>query len=285
MGDISGATITITEGNVVTPDNLKLYTRTYTPTGNIVGTITFVHGFGEHIGRYEHVFPVYSAAGFIINAFDHRGHGKSEGPRAHTPAIENSLNDISLIVAKADPTLPHFIYGHSMGGAFSLLYLERLPHQFTGAIITDPLIKLHFTVPALKVAVGRLVSKIAPQHAMYNELRPEALSRDQEIGKKYVEDPLVLRNITTRMGSVLLDMGDWIITDAPKITVPILMVHGTADTVTSIDATKQVYGLVSSSDKTLKLFEGWYHEPHNEIGKEELFALVTDWLKNHIPKN
>jgi len=275
------AQVTITESHVVTADNLKLYCKTYQPAAPIKGTITFVHGFGEHIGRYEHVFPIYSAAGFILNAFDQRGHGKSEGPRAHSPSVDNSLHDISLIAAKADPALPHYMYGHSMGGGFVLLYLERMQHNLAGAIITDPLIKLYFAVPKAKVFVGRLVAKLAPTHLLFNELRPDALSRDQEVGKAYDADPLVLRNISTRMGSILLDMGDWIIADAPKISLPILMVHGTGDTITSQEATKQVYASLSSSDKTLQLFEGWFHEPHNEINKEELFTLVVEWLKKH----
>jgi len=276
------ATYTITEYQTVTPDNIKLHSKTYQPATTPIGTITFIHGFGEHIGRYEHVYPIYCSAGFVINTFDLRGHGKSEGVRAFSPSIEVSLRDIAQIAAKADPALPHFLYGHSMGGGFCLLYLERMPHTFTGVIITDPLIKLHFEVSRIKMFAGRMIAKIAPEHHMFNELRPEALSRDQEVGKAYVADPLVLRDITTRLGTILMDMGDWIIADAAKITVPILVVHGTGDTITSLPATQQVFGLISSPDKTLKLLEGWFHEPHNEINKEELFTLVVEWLKNHV---
>jgi len=275
------AAYTITEANIFTLDATRLYAKTFKPHGNHVGTITFVHGYGEHIGRYDHLFDVLCKAGFVVNAFDQRGHGKSEGPRGYTPSVDTSLSDISLIASKVEDNLPHFLYGHSMGGGFSLLYLERIAHSFTGAIITDPLIKLCFTPPRTKVFAGRIASKLLPTLRVTNELQPTLLSHDPEIAKKYITDPMVMAEISTRMGAILLDMGDWIIADAKKINVPILFVHGTADQITSHTATEQVFNLVSSTDKTLKLFEGWFHEPHNEVDKEQLFTLLTDWLKNH----
>lgn len=281
------ADYTVSDCELTTSDNIKLLGKQYLPNNPPKATITLVHGFGEHIGRYSHVCDFFCKNGFLINLFDQRGHGKSGGTRAHTPSITQSLDDIQLVANKASPDLPHFLYGHSMGGGFSLLFAERMKPvvPFSGIVITDPLIKLFFTPPRAKVFIGRLVAKIMPETSMGNEIRPNDLSRDPEVGKAYEADPLVLRCITTGMGNILLSMGDSIIDEANKIQDPILLVHGTGDTITSCQATQQVHELISSKDKTLQLMEGWYHEPHNETEKQVLFDLVLSWLHNHLPSS
>eukprot|EP01111_Echinosteliopsis_oligospora_P003628 TRINITY_DN15688_c0_g1_i1.p1 TRINITY_DN15688_c0_g1~~TRINITY_DN15688_c0_g1_i1.p1 ORF type:complete len:298 (-),score=49.92 TRINITY_DN15688_c0_g1_i1:52-945(-) len=283
VGDVEHRYSTST---LVTQDKINLYTETWRPKNREpLGTITLVHGFGEHLGRWRHVIVFLLDSGFIVNGLDHRGHGQSAGKKAHTPSLSHMVDDIFLLAQKADPNLPHFVYGHSMGGGLSLLLAARKPElSVTGFIITDPLIKLSMEVPKATVTAAKMLAAIRPTTMLYNEIKPHALSTDQEVGKEYEQDPYVHRKISASLGAAFLKLSSKIYKEAPSIKKPILLVHGTEDQITSCEATKDVFALIESSDKTLKLFEGWYHEPHNEAEKDELFALLRGWLENHLPR-
>jgi len=246
--------------------------------------MTFVHGYGEHIDRYSHVFPRFADAGIKVNSFDHRGHGKSEGVRGHSPSVEHSLHDISLIAARADPSLPHFLYGHSLGGGLALLYASRFPEKLSGVIATDPLIRLAMAVPYLKILGGRLASWLAPTHRVGNEINVHNLTRDPKVNEEYAKDPQIVHDITLKMGSICMDLGDLIFVGAPKITIPIYVAHGTADKVTSHEASKNFIEKVSSEDKTFKSLDGWYHEPHNEPEKDEFIQSILEWILKRTDK-
>jgi len=250
-----------------------------------IATVTFIHGYGEYIERYSHVFPRFADAGIKVNACDQRGHGKSEGISGHSPSIEQSLEDISTLVSLADPNIPHFLYGHSMGGGFALLYASKTTDKFAGIIASDPLIRLALNVPYLKVIGGRIVSKFLPTARVYNEINVDNLTRDAKLNEEYGKDPQVIHDVTLKMGSIMLDLGDAIVGGAPNITKPILLAHGTADKITSYDASKEFINLVASNDKTFKSLEGWYHEPHNEIDKDEFITFVLEWVLSHTIVN
>jgi len=267
---------------VETSDGLQLYVISWSPEQAAIATITFVHGYGEYIDRYSHVFPRFADAGIKVNAFDLRGHGKSEGIKGHSPSIEQSLEDISAIVAKADTSIPHFLYGHSMGGAFVLLYSGKFGDKFAGVIASNPLIRLALSVPYLKVLGGRFVSKIHPTARVHNEINVDHLTRDPKLNEEYGNDPQVVRDITLKMASIIMDLAPAIFAGAPSITKPILVAHGTHDKITSYDASKDFIEQVASSDKTFKSLEGWYHEPHNEVDKEEFIQMVLTWVLDHI---
>lgn len=263
-------------------DGTQLHCISWVPEQSPKATLTFIHGYGEYIERYSHVFPRFVDAGIRVNSFDQRGHGKSEGIRGHSPSVEQSLEDISLVVAKADPSLPHFLYGHSMGGGFVLLYAGTRAAKFDGIIASDPLIRLALSVPYLKVLSGRFASKLLPTMRVHNEINVDYLTRDAQLNEAYANDPQILHDITLKMGSIMLDLGNAIFEKAPNIDTPILVCHGSADKITSHDASKEFIEKVASTDKTFKSLEGWYHEPHNEVEKDEFIKIVLDWVLAHI---
>jgi len=278
------ASFTVTESDFRTSDGLRLHKKLYIPVKPPIATITLVHGFGEHKDRYILWIALFADAGYIVQAYDHRGHGVSEGPRGHVPTLDHLVEDLALVVAQADKSLPHFLYGHSLGGGTVLSYLIKYPGTVTGALVTDPLIKLSIAVPKWKEFAARWVSRIVPTFVLGNELKPELLTHDLDVVKSYAADPLIFSVVSAAAGSIFFDMGDGhIIPNAHKIVDPILLVHGTADQVTSQAATEQVYQLITSPDKTLALKEGWFHEPHNEIGKEAAFAEFVAWFNHRVP--
>jgi len=269
---------------VTTSDGLQLQCVSWIPEGAPIATLTFIHGFGEHLGRYSHVFPPFAEAGIRVNSFEQRGHGRSDGVRGHSPSLEQSLFDIDLITAKADRNIPHFLMGHSLGGGLVLIYASKHTDMFDGIISQDPLIRLTMEISFFTVLLGRMASYVAPTFKIPQELRYNDLTRDPVVNKAYSEDPQIVKGITSRMAAMTLDMETSVFEGCPNVTKPILLVHGTDDKLTSHAATKEYYEKVPSTDKTFKSLEGWYHEPHNEPEKEEYIKSVVDWVVARIKK-
>jgi len=267
---------------ISTADELTLSSISWIPEKQPIATLTFIHGYGEHIDRYTHVFPRFADAGIRVNSFDLRWHGKSQGIRGHTPSMDHIINDISLIVAKADPNLPHLIYGHSYGGGYAIIYSAKNPGKFKGVISSAPPIKLCGEVPRIKVIVGRWISKAIPHLRTASNLNATDLTRVDAVNQAYVNDPLNVLDLTLSTASILLGMGNYIHGLAPKVTAPILMTHGTDDKITSHAASKELFEKFPSSDKTFHSLDGWYHEPHNEPDKDQFIDFVLNWILNRV---
>eukprot|EP01112_Ceratiomyxa_fruticulosa_P016654 TRINITY_DN506_c0_g2_i2.p1 TRINITY_DN506_c0_g2~~TRINITY_DN506_c0_g2_i2.p1 ORF type:complete len:295 (-),score=58.11 TRINITY_DN506_c0_g2_i2:135-1019(-) len=261
-----------------TVDGIKLRTKSWKPKDKAKCTVTFVHGLGEHIDRYDHVFSNFADAGIVVNTFDQRGFGKSEGPKSHTPSLEHTLTDIDMIVSKADTTIPHFVYGHSLGGCLALHYSIKNQHKINGVMVTAPLIKIAFPPPPVKLFFGRLFSHVLPSVTVSNELNPSWISRDAKLNEDYMNDPLVRHDVSLRLASSTFDWGEQLLGLSSSLNIPLFIVHGDADKITSSEASKLFFEGVSSNDKTLRILEGFFHEVHNEPEKEEVINSLRDWI-------
>ncbi|EGC34809.1 hypothetical protein DICPUDRAFT_92131, partial [Dictyostelium purpureum] len=213
--------MTSSVSNLLTSDKETLCLRSWNPKTKPIATVTFIHGLGEHSGRYEHVFSKFADEGIKVNAFDQRGHGVSTGVRGHSPSLEQSLKDIQLIASTAESDLPHFIYGHSFGGCLALHYnLKKKDQSPSGCIVTSPLIRTTFKVPGFKLAMGNFFGKIMPTVSTSNNIDPSFISRDPEAVKEYKEDKLVHAKITLGMGKWLLQRSEQLIELAPEFDTP-----------------------------------------------------------------
>lgn len=268
------------EWNWKTSDGLQMYSKGWAPKGKPKGTICLVHGHGEHIGRYEHVAAALTEKGYALLGFDLRGHGKSAGPRGHTPSYEAFMDDIAVFFGQIEaryPGLPRFSYGHSLGGNLVLNYALRRKPALRGVIATGPWLKLAFDPPASKVSLGKMMNNILPGFTQSSGLETTALSHDPAVVKAYENDPLVHDKISARMFVSTYDSGLWALEHASEFPLPLLLMHGTADRLTSAEASRQ-FGEADGKQVTLKLWDGWYHEIHNEPEKAEVFKVMTDWL-------
>ena len=265
-------------------DGLNLYFQNWVPDGEPRGVICIVHGLGEHSGRYEHVAEFFNSAGFGVTAFDVRGHGKSGGPRGHTPAFESFMDDIAAFMqesARQFPELPLFLYGHSFGGLLVLNYALRRKPEIQGVIASAPGLKSPVTEQKLKIFLAKVLGTLMPELAMASGLNAEHISRDPEVVQKYVNDPLVHDRTSLAMAKHSIEAITWALENAMKFDLPLLIMHGDGDLITYPEGSQEFIAQVPAN-KTLKIWPGLYHEIHNEPEKEAVLAFALDWVNQQL---
>lgn len=267
-----------------TKDHQKLFFRVWQPTTSLKAAICLVHGLGEHSGRYQHVAEAFNAAGVGVWGFDLRGHGKTPGKRGQVPHYDVMLDDIASAIDAAQEQftgVPVFLYGHSMGGNLVLNYTLRRKPALAGVIATSPWIQLAFAPPDSQIRLARLLNRLLPNLTQPNGLDVQALAHDPEVAAAYQNDPLVHDRVSIRLTVEFLDAGEWALEHAAEFALPLLLVHGSADPITSA-AASQEFAARAGELCTLKIWEGLYHETHNEPQKEQVIAYNLEWLEQHL---
>lgn len=265
-------------------DGLNLFGRVWqAETDHPKGVVNLVHGLGEHSGRYDPVAKLLTAAGYHLAAFDLRGHGLSEGKRGHSPSFDRILDDVSLFLEQSrsmfGKALPAFLYGHSLGGLIVINYGLRRTTELAGIIATDPALALAFQPPKAKLTLGKILASLAPGLTMGNGLDVNALSRDAAIVKAYQDDAMVHDQISTRLTIDMLAAGDYALAHAEEWHMPLLLMHGTADRITSAEIS-QTFAEKAGPMVTFVPWEGYYHEIHNDIGKAQVIEKMITWLND-----
>ncbi len=249
------------------------------------GIILFVHGLGEHTGRYTEHFKRFSGKGFACIGFDLRGHGESEGRRGHAPSYAHLMDDIQEMVDHLRATyrdLPLFIYGHSLGGNLVFNYLlKRNPPEIAAAVITSPWIKLRTNPSSFKMFLAGLMNKIIPSYSENNSLDPSHLSRDPKVAEAYNNDPLVHDRISARLFTSAARAGRYILHHVKELKIPVLLIHGKDDPITSPDASENA-ARSNPEMIRLRIFPNMLHETHNEIDNAEVVAEELGWLEENL---
>jgi acylglycerol lipase len=274
------------EWNWKSSDGLEMYSRGWLPKGKPKAVVVLVHGLGEHVGRYEHVGAALAGKGYALLGFDLRGHGKSGGPRGHAPSFESFMSDIDLMFAQASsryPGTPQFIYGHSLGGILVLNYVLRRKPALAGAVVTAAGLRTALEEQAVKVGLAKILGSIAPMAGLPSGLDAHGLSHDQEVVERYIHDPLVHDRISFGMARNTLVAVNWAFAHAAEFGIPLLLMHGAEDQI-AFERGSREFAASVTGDCTLKLWDGMYHEIHNEPGKDQVLAFMIDWLEKHIPR-
>ncbi|NPV76993.1 MAG: alpha/beta hydrolase [Anaerolineae bacterium] len=249
---------------------------------NAKSVVILVHGLGEHSGRYRHVAEFLNQNQFSVVAFDLPGHGKSGGKRGHIPSYETAMEIISHFVEEARTKftgLPVFLYGHSMGGSLVLYYgLTRNP-QITGVIASSPGLATAKPLPRATLAAGKILSRIYPSFSMNNNLDISGLSRDTSVVEAYKKDPLVHPWVSAALGIDIIEQGKWMLSKNHVITIPLLLLQGSADRLVNPTATRQFSEKVEGK-VTFSNWEYLYHELHNEPEKREILQTIVGWMNN-----
>lgn len=254
-------------------------------TSDAKGVVVIVHGMGEYGKRYERtVVPMLIKESFAVFSYDQFGHGASDGKKGDNPGYEYLLDALEAVLDKAQkahPALPVFLYGHSMGGNVVINYTLRRKHDLKGTIATSPFLQLAFDPPKWKLSMGKIIDRIFPSLTMPNDLELDALSKDPEEIDAYKKDPLVHDKVSTRYSLRLMEKGLWAIEHAPSLSVPMLLIHGTSDRITSHKASKS-FAANSNGMATFFPVEGGYHELHHDLEKNQFFEKISKWLNQQL---
>lgn len=274
-------------GHVSANDGTQLFFRHHRVENEKAG-ILIVHGIGEHSGRYRRLTEVLNADGASIFSYDHRGHGLSSGKRGHVDRFQDYINDLELMMDKFRSALssqvPFFLLGHSMGGLIVLNYAQQGGEQVDGVIVSAPGLKAAIKPPGAKILAARVMSVLAPSFSFDNELDPTLLSHDEKAVDSYVNDPLVHRQITARWGIEFMKTAEHTLKDAPLLKTPVLMQVAGDDRLVSPEACRVFFQNVSSEDKTLRFYDGLYHEIYNENEdlRKPVISDLQSWLNDHL---
>jgi alpha-beta hydrolase superfamily lysophospholipase len=221
-----------------------------------------------------------AARGMATYALDLRGHGQSAGPRGHVQGWGDWTDDAAAFIDLVGREAGHEVVplGHSFGGVVllsAILDQKLTPARF---ILSSPALKLRVSVPAWKLRLGRVTSRLLPRLALDNEVDPRTLSRDPSVGPAYSGDPLVHSKITSRTYTEWLRASSRVLTDAARITSPFFATHGSDDRLIDPAGTEELYRRATVPGRKLKIYPDRYHEPFNDLGNDEVFADIADWL-------
>jgi alpha-beta hydrolase superfamily lysophospholipase len=263
---------------------LKIFTRAWLPEGTPRGVVVIVHGFNAHSGQYLWVADQFVSNGLAVYALDLRGRGNSEGERFFIDKFADYVNDVATYIdlVKSDaPGLPVFLLGHSAGGVISSVYALDHQSEIDGLISEDFAFQL--PAPDFALAVVKGLSYVAPHfHAL--TLKNEDFSRDQSVVDSMNNDPLIAgESQPLETLAELVRADERLKAEIPQITLPVLILHGTADKAAKPDGSQFFYDNVGSADKTLKLYEGSFHNPLDDIDKETVMADIQNWIDARIP--
>ncbi|MCG2714697.1 MAG: lysophospholipase [Candidatus Marinimicrobia bacterium] len=262
-----------------------LFEQSWFPEDDVKAVVLLIHGLGEHSSRYEHVAEFLTSKNIGIETFDLRGHGKSDGARAFVRSFDEYLQDVEIFYSRVlgrHPDLPLFIYGHSMGATISALYVITRNPDINGVLLSGILLKIGDDIPPILIKMSSIIGKYAPKMKT-TKLDANSLSRDPKIVENYDNDPLNYRaGIPARTGLELITAMRRIQVQMEKITLPIIIMHGSCDKITNPDGSIDLYEAVASNDKTLKMYNGFYHEIHNEPEKNRVFEDIFSWINDHL---
>ncbi len=270
------------EGTFKTNDGLKLFEQSWQPAKNAKAVIVIIHGYAEHSGRYAHVAQYLVNYGYAVAAFDLRSHGKSDGKNTFIHSFDEFLSDVDLFLKRVQERHPNkklFLLGHSMGGTITTLFAITRQPEVKGIILSSATLKLSDAISPFLTRISAIIGKILPKLPTI-KVDCNVLSRDPEVVKKYDNDPLVYRGgIPVRTGAEFNRAIKLIQRQMENVTPPLLILTGTADRLSDPAGSQQLYERAQSKDKTLKLYNGFYHEILNETEKERVLGDILEWLE------
>jgi alpha-beta hydrolase superfamily lysophospholipase len=278
-----------TTGELVGQQGVRLLTQQWLPSqengSSPTALMILAHGYAEHIGRYRHVIEALLEQGYAVFGMDHRGHGQSEGPQCCIEQFDFYVKDLHLLVQQARqsyPELPLVIIGHSMGGLIATLYAMEHTEMLDALVLSGVGLRVGDDTSPVVKAVARIVARVLPKLPLAPGTTGH-LSRDPSVREAWKADPHAYQGgVKARMGIELLKAGKVARRRLDEVSVPLLIMHGTADKLTNPEGSRELYEQASSEDKTLKLWDGFYHEIFNEPEKEQVIGYMLGWLRERV---
>jgi len=244
--------------------------------------LVVAHGFAEHSGRYDSLGAWFAARSVAVHALDHQGHGRSAGPRGHIACFDHLLDDLEAFLRLVQSEYPGqslTLLGHSMGGLLvATLVSERRP-ELGAAITSGAVLALPEGISQLRIAGARLLRRVVPRITLASGLDVNGLSRDPEVVRRYLEDPLVFRRMTASFAAELLAAIERIAQGKQEIALPMLVMHGGDDPISPPDGSRAFFQRVRGAGSALRIYPKLRHEIFNEPEQEDVFQDTLEWLR------
>lgn len=263
-----------------------LYYASAMPSEDVKAVLGIIPGYADHGARYRHVMGALAEHGIGSVAIDLRGHGRALGTRGFCNQFDEFLDDARELRALVEERArkakaPTFMFGHSFGGLVASSSILDNAGSFKGLLLSAPFFGLALEVPAIKIAAGKVASRLYPKLGLPSGLHGKDMTHDAERAKSYDEDPLVFPNATARWFTETVKAQERVFTNAPKLSLPLYLAFGTADKVASFKAGKRFFDLAGSKDKTFEPRDDQFHEILNEPSWKELVETMAKWITSH----
>jgi acylglycerol lipase len=263
---------------------LKIFTRSWQPDGKPRGVMVIVHGFNSHSGQYLWAAEQFTKNGLAVYALDLRGRGRSEGERYYVEKMDDFVEDVETLVKQAkseNPGLPVFMLGHSAGGVTACVYALDHQAEIDGLICESFAYQL--PVPEIVLTFLKGLSYITP-HTHVFSLKNKDFTRDEKVVEEMNNDILIKgESQPAQTAAAMLHASERLKKEFPNIALPVLILHGTADKATKPSGSQHFYDAAGSNDKTLKLYEGHFHDLLNDLDKEIVMTDIQNWIDERIP--
>jgi alpha-beta hydrolase superfamily lysophospholipase len=247
--------------------------------------LVIVHGLAEHSGRYMNVVNHFVPEGYGVYGIDHIGHGKSDGERVFVDRFQDYTTTLATyidMIRDWQPDKPLFMIGHSMGGLIGAAYLLEHQNKLSGAVLSGPGIKVPDNVSQTVILIGKILSKILPRAGIL-QLDSNGVSSDPAVVEAYVNDPLVYTGkVTARLGAEMLKTMQDVTNNASRIKLPLTILQGSDDILVDPGGAQLLFDSVSSEDKSIKIYEGFYHEVFNEPEHGQVLNDVQEWIEARL---
>lgn len=266
-------------GHLTGAGELQLFYRTWLPE-RPSGALVIVHGTNEHIGRYAHVAAFFAGQGLAVYGLDHRGYGQSQGVRGYINRFEEYVEDLRPLVQMAAAHGRPVMLGHSLGGLIAYRYGLAYPQEIAALLLSSPFFASKVKANPFLMAISPIASRLLPKMQVPPQIPAEHVSRDPEVVRAYVADPLNNKSMTPRWAEECLKAGRLCREQAaPGPALPTFFLQAADDLLVDPAATRQVFEQMKDPRKAFKLYPGRYHEILNDPGKEEVMADMAAWLR------
>ena len=276
------------EGYFDGSDGIQLYEQWWLPEAGaeVKGTVVVVHGLAEHSGRYAHVGQFLARHGYVAAALDHRGHGKSGGGHsAFVQHYQQWLADLDIFLGKVraeNGSKPLFLLGHSLGGLISTAYVLQYKPDLNGVLLSGAALKIGDDIPPAMIQLSGILGAIVPKMPTI-KLNNSSVSRDPAVMKRYDDDELNYRGgIPARTGAEINRATQFAQAHFGEFKLPVRIMYGTGDLLADPRGSQMLYEQAASTDKTLRPYQGLYHEIMNEPEKEMVLGEILEWLDDRL---
>jgi acylglycerol lipase len=271
-----------TTGAFQTADNLNIYTVQWLTESKAKAVVIIVHGYSEHIERYQHVAEALVQAGYAVYGFDLRGHGKSAGGRAQVTAPTQFIDDLKRYfdtIRTAHHSDKIFLLGHSMGALISLQFALKYQNDIAGLVLTGSATDIGSTVSGLLRSIANGLHRIVPHAPIGAPLKVETISNDKDIQQRWLADTLIHKGWTPiSAAKYIIDTGEMLQANAQQLVLPMLIMHGEDDQIAPLSGSRIIYERAASADKTLQTWAHMQHEILNEVERAAVLETIIKWL-------